>query len=70
MKLQGTALPRTETLDCGVAEHASGCDTGWIGAVGLYIKYVDGVVQGFRTSDDTMASAEDLEADARRYSTN
>ena len=60
----------TETLDPGASEHAGECETGWIDAAELYITDGDGKVTGFRKADGSMASEEELAADARRYAQN
>ena len=49
---------------------ATGCNTGWVNPADLYITDEDGKVQGFRKADGSMASKEELEDDARRYSSN
>ena len=59
-----------ETLDPGATEHGGECETGWIDAAALYITDGDGKVMGFRKADGSMASEEDLAADACRYARN
>ena len=58
-----------ETLDIDASDHTE-CDTGWIDVHQVYVTDSDGKVQGFRKADGSIASEEDLEADARRYSAN
>ena len=58
-----------ETLD-GAPEHPAGCDTGWIDPSQIYETTLDGAVRGFRKADGAIATAEELEADAARYSKN
>ena len=55
------------TLDPGASEHSRDHETGWIDATALYITDGDGKVTGFRKADGSVASEEDLAADARRY---
>ena len=66
-----------QTIETGALEHAigdeiggTGCNTGWVNPADLYITDEDGKVQGFRKADGSMASKEELEDDARRYSSN
>ena len=58
------------TLVAGASEHSCDHDTGWIDAAALYITDADGKVIGFRKADGSVASEEDIEADARRYAKN
>jgi hypothetical protein len=60
----------TETLDFGAPEHDAGCHTGWIDHTDCYIIDGDRQVQGFRKTDGSMATEEELQAEARRYSAN
>ena len=55
------------TLDPGASENSRDHETGWIDATALYITDGDGKVTGFRKADGSVASEEDLAADARRY---
>ena len=59
-----------ETLDMSASEHCSGCDAGWIDPAEVYITDGDERVEGFRKADGAMASAEEVEAEALRYSAN
>ena len=58
-----------ETLDVIAPEH-DGCPTGWIDTSQLYVTSPDGSVEGFRKANGAVATAEELQADARRYSEN
>ena len=59
-----------ETLDVGAVEHDAGCFAGWVDPTESYITDAEGRVQGFKKQDGSMASEEDLQEDARRYSRN
>ena len=64
-----------ETLDPGeqtdaATEGHERCETGWIDPEDLYITSSDGSVVGFRKPDGKMASREELQEDARRWSFN
>jgi len=58
------------TLDPGASEHSRDHETCWIDATAPYITDGDGKVTGFRKADGSVASEEDLAADARRYAKN
>lgn len=58
-----------ETLDAGAPEN-DGCATGWIDVSQVYVTGPNGSVVGFRKENGEMASAEELQAEARRYSRN
>ena len=58
------------TLDPRASEHSRDHETGWIDATSLYVTDGDGKVTGFRKADGSIASEEDLAADARRYRKN
>ena len=59
----------TATLDAGAAEH-SACNTGWVDNSEIYVLNADGEVEGFRKEDGSIATMEELEQEARRYSQN
>jgi hypothetical protein len=59
-----------ETLDVGAPEHDAGCNTGWIDYTDCYIIDGDKQVKGFRKADGDMATEEELQGEARRYSQN
>ena len=64
-----------ETLDPSGAEDAgteagSGCETGWVDSTDLYITSQEGSVEGFRKPDGEMATTQDLQEDAKRWSWN
>ena len=56
-----------ETLE---VNQAVGCSTGWVDPARVYVSDTDGEVQGIRKADGTMATEEELQAEARRYSAN
>ena len=56
--------------DDGAAEHEPGTETGWIDPMAHYVTDEHGAVIQFRRADGSMASPEDLQADARRYAKN
>ena len=58
------------TLAPVTSEHCCDVDTGWIDPAATYLTDGDGKVCGFRKADGGVASANELEADAKRYAKN
>jgi len=59
-----------ETLDVDSPAQAAGCSTGWVDPARVYISDTNGEIQGIRKADGTMATEEELQAEAWRYSAN
>ena len=59
-----------ETLDIGASDHDAGCDTGWIDHADCYILDGDRQVKGVRKVNGSMATEEELQDEAKRYSAN
>ena len=58
------------TLAPVASEHCCDCDTGWIDPAATYVTDGDGKMCGFRKVGGGVASANELEAEAKRYAKN